>query len=48
MKYCVKPKNIKEYGFCNTSGCQSKSCNDYTVDTKEGIEIHITWKCRTK
>ncbi len=48
MKYYVTPKVKKEYGFCNASGCQSKSCNEYTVDTQDGIEIHITWKCKTK
>ena len=48
MKYYVEPKAIKEYGFCNSSGCEGKRCNDYTVDIQDGIEIQITWKCKTK
>lgn len=41
VKYIVRPRDGKEYGFCVRTGCEVKVCNEYTNDNQDGWEIDI-------
>ena len=49
MRYIVKARKFKEYGFCNNSGCKKNACNNYTNSSCTGktdvsVDVKVTVK----
>lgn len=47
MKYIVKATDVKEYGFCNNSGCKKNACNGYTNSSCSGktdVKVSVSVK----